>query len=166
MATVDLLNPILNQLVTAFRTIVPASGYLTDLTNATIERCSTTPTWTTAQKPYIGVLLEEDVAVRPEAAGYATESFTWRCEGTVLVCFVVDASLDAGDASSPAAGETAAIRLVQDLMRAIALDVNLAGKVVTGMIGPGTFSVAQDTSTGTLLAGGILKLPVTWEWQT
>lgn len=166
MATTDVINPILDALVAAFTTITPGNGYLCDVTNGRVVRAPNVPDWKSVPRPYVGVMLEEETKIRPYAAGAdGGAAFTYLIEGEVVVFVVGEPSL-AGVAASDYAPEKAALMLMQDCLRAIVSDVNLAGYCRAGVIMPTTFTIVQDPNTGLALAGGQLTLAFSIETHT
>lgn len=154
---VDYINHIADAIVTALRTINgPAGGYTVDFTNAQIERAPTLLDWTTVKRPYLGVRFDEITGQEPLTYGQ------YRVSGNFVIGFLIDMGSQPIDRAAP---ERLGAIYAQDIMRAIALDVNLGHVLDNGVAYPAGVTVSQDPQLGMFMAYGSVTVAATWSWQ-
>lgn len=154
---VDYINHIADAIVTVLRTINGhAGGYTVDFTNAQIERAPTLLDWMSVKRPYLGVRFDEITEQEPLTYGQ------FRVSGNFVVGFLIDMGSQSIDRAAP---ERLAAIYAQDIMRAIALDVNLGHVLDNGAAYPSGVTVSQDPQLGMFMAYGSVTIAATWGWQ-
>ena len=156
--TRDIINAIIDALVTVLKTINgSAGGYTLDLTGKQVERAPTLLDWGAMTRPYVGVKLERVQSQEPLSDG------VYRATGSFVIGFLV--GLD-GNALSRELPERLAAVYAQDISRAIAQNVNLLGVLASGYCYPGEIQVSQDPTPGIYTAIGSVTVTASWLWTT
>lgn len=159
--TRDFVNAICDALVQALRLVKVSGGYQVDFDAAgsLVERNPGLIDWRSVPRPYACVSfggIEDNTGQGPAGGIY-------RATGTFAVRFLVRAL--PGATVDKAVGERMAATVMQDIMRGIAQDVNVAGVLATGWIWPKDSTAEQDPEVGSSICGGQINFGATWEWS-
>lgn len=155
--TIDKINEILDALVVMVQGINGAAGgYLTSFqtTGALVERNPKPIDMAAVPRPYAAIRLADVLEVIP-----LTDN-SYRITILAEIAYFIDVT---GSVVSKALGERRAAMMLLDIMRAIALDVNLGTHLLTGVQWPPQASVEQNVGDGVgLTAGGVVAIHATF----
>lgn len=160
--TRDFVNAICDALVQLLQTeCTGANGYSVDFSaaGALVERNPGFLDWQGVPRPYACVAY----LVSPENTKVASGG-SYRSEADFLVRFVISAREISGSVMSKELGERLAAKVMQELMRAVANEVNLYGVLETGWIWPKESNAGQDPNAGSVICGGEITFGATWVW--
>ena len=158
--TRDFVNAICDALVQHLQTeMTTANGYTVDFSvaGAKVERNPSLLDWGNVPRPYIAVSYLETSNNAATATGGV-----YRAEADFLVRFFVNYT--SGVDVTKAIGERMAATVMQEIMHAVAQDVDLLGVLASGWIYPKQSTGGADPNAGSFICGGEITFGATWEW--
>lgn len=154
MATANIINAICDGLKTRCAAVNGATGGYVN-TIATAERC-VAGNWISKVRPLASVWFGGLVSNVGEPAGY------YRTHGS----FYVDLLINATTGIEPVDLERAALSFAEDVVRAVGLDYQLAGALVSGwMWAENIEPIIQGAGETSNVIGARVTFNATWEWS-